>query len=149
MNLKKKKQLAMRTFGVGERRIAFVKARLDEVKEAITKQDIRDLYKDGAIKIKNIQGTKTKENKKKKRTVGNTRKKVNKRKAEYVKITRKLRRHLASIKSTLTDKERKDIRKKIRNRFFRSESHMKDYLANKDKFLSSNKKASKSKTKKK
>ncbi len=54
MNLRKKKALAARTFGVGLSRIEFLEPRLDEIKEAITKQDIRDLYKDGAIRIKNI-----------------------------------------------------------------------------------------------
>lgn len=147
MNLKKKKQLAMRTFGVGENRVAFVKARLDEIKEAITKQDMRDLQKEGAIIIKPIKGTKKKQIKKKKRTIGNVRKKINKRKQEYVKLTRKLRKYLANEKGKMTDSERKDIRKKIRNRFFRSESHMKDYLANKDKF--STVKKSKSRGKKK
>ena len=128
MDLGKKRSLAARTFGVGESRILFVKPRLEEIKEAITKQDIRDLYKDGAIKIKNVKGRKTIVRKKKKRTTADIRKKVNRRKTEYVLLTRKLRKHLAESKSKLTDKERKDLRKKIRNKFFRSKSHMKEYI---------------------
>jgi large subunit ribosomal protein L19e len=128
MNLGKKKALAARTFKVGLARIEFVKPRLEEIKEAITKQDIRDLYKDGAIKIKNIKGKRTIAGKKKKRTTGNVRKKVNVRKREYVIITRKLRRYLAGMKDKMTDKERTDIRKKIRNRFFKSQSQLKAYL---------------------
>jgi len=128
MDLGKKKSLAARTFGVGESRITFVKPRLEEIKEAITKQDIRDLYKDGAIKIKNVKGRKTIARKKKKRTTADIRKKVNKRKKNYVLLTRKLRKHLAEMKGKITDKERKDIRKKIRNKFFRSKSHMKEYI---------------------
>ena len=57
MNLRKKKALAARTFGVGVSRVEFMEPRLEEIKEAITKQDIRDLVKDGAIKIKNIRNT--------------------------------------------------------------------------------------------
>jgi large subunit ribosomal protein L19e len=128
MNLGKKKALAARTFGVGLERIVFVKPRLEEIKEAITKQDIRDLHKDGAIKIKNIKGIKTVAGKKKKRTTGNVRKKVNKRKREYVVITRKLRKYLAGVRDKMTDKERKDIRKKIRNRFFKSQSQLKAHI---------------------
>jgi len=128
MNLGKKKALAARTFGVGLERIEFSKPRLEEIKEAITKQDIRDLHKDGAIKIKNVKGRKTIVKKKKKRTAGNVRKKVNQRKKEYVIITRKLRKYIAGIKSKLTEQERKDIRKKIRNRFFKSQNHLKNYI---------------------
>ena len=56
MNLGKKKQLAIRTFGVGKERIIFVKSRLEEIKEAITKQDIRELYREGAIRIQEPKG---------------------------------------------------------------------------------------------
>ena len=42
---------------VGENRVWFDSDRLSEIKEAITKQDIRDLIKDGAIKAKPIKGT--------------------------------------------------------------------------------------------
>jgi len=98
MNLRKKKALAARTFGVGVGRIEFLEPRLEEIKEAITKQDIRDLHKDGAIRIKNIKGRKAKPRKKKKKTTGNVRKKINKRKREYVTLTRKLRKHLAENK---------------------------------------------------
>ena len=128
MDLGKKRSLAARTFGVGESRITFVKPRLDEIKEAITKQDIRDLYKDGAIQIKNIKGRKRIVRKKKKRTTADIRKKVNKRKTNYVLLTRKLRRYLSESESKLTDQEKKDIRKKIRNKFFRSKSHMREHI---------------------
>jgi large subunit ribosomal protein L19e len=129
MNLKKKKLLAMRTFGVGEKRVMFLEPRLDEIKEALTKQDMRDLLKDGAIVIKPIKGRKRIEKKKRSRSTGNVRKKVNKRKQEYVAITRKLRKYLYEIESKLTKKEKDDLRKKIRNRFFASKSEFKNYLA--------------------
>lgn len=129
MNLKKKKALAIRTFGVGEKRIKFLAPRLDEIKEALTKQDMRDLLKDGAIVIEPISGRKTLENKKKKRSVGNVRKKVNKRKKEYVILTRKLRKHIVEIEGKLTKKEKQDLRKKIRNKFFASKSDFKNHIA--------------------
>ena len=129
MNLAKKKSLAARTLKVGKGRIVFVNSRLDEIKEAITKQDIRDLKKSGAILIKEIVGKK-KVIKNKSRSPGNIKKKVNKRKQEYVIITRKLRRYLAELKDggKISNEDFKKIRKKIRNREFRSKAHLKEYI---------------------
>lgn len=130
MNLKKKKLLAVRTLGVGKKRIVFLQPRLSETKEAITKQDIRDLKKEGAIVIKDIKGRKKNAKKKVKRSVGNVRKKVNTRKKEYVIMTRKLRKYVFEMKNqrVLSKEESDDIRKKIRNRIFRSKSHLKEYI---------------------
>jgi large subunit ribosomal protein L19e len=112
MNLKSKKELAARTLNVGVNRIKFVESRIDEIKEALTKQDIKDLYNDKAIIIKEIKGKRKKEKKKKRRTAGNIRKKVNKRKQEYVKLARKLRSYLKNIKNKLPKKDVDEIRKK-------------------------------------
>ena len=129
MNLKKKKLLAARTFGVGESRIKFLEPRLNEIKEALTKQDIRDLHKDGAIVILPVKGRKILINKKKSRSVGNVRKKVNVRKQKYVKLTRKLRKYLFEIEDKLTKKEKEEYRKKIKNKTFDSKSDFKAYIA--------------------
>ncbi len=129
MKLNKKKPLAVRTLRIGKKRIVFLKPSLDEIKEAITKQDIRDLQKGGAILIKETKGRR-KIKKKNKRSPGNIRKKVNKRKQEYVIMTRKLRKYVTEMKKQgrLADKEVVDIRKKIRNRIFRSKMHLKEYI---------------------
>ena len=129
MNIGKKKSLAIRTLKVGKERIVFLKPRLDEIKEAITKQDIRDLQKEGAIIVKGIKGRK-KVKKINKRSTGNIRKKVNKRKKDYVIMTRKLRRYVAEMKKqgVLNKEEISDIRNKIRNRIFRSKAHLKNYI---------------------
>ena len=87
MNIGKKKSLAVRALKVGKERIVFLQPRLDEIKEAITKQDIRDLQKEGAIFVKEIKGRKKVE-KRNNRSTGNIRKKVNKRKQDYVIMTR-------------------------------------------------------------
>jgi len=130
MNLGKKKQLAVRTFGVGKERIVFVKSRLEEIKEAITKQDMKELYAEGAIIIRNVKGRKKVKKKKTRKGPGKVRKKVNKRKQEYVKITRKLRAYLKELKKQdkISKEEEKDMRKKIRNRKFNSLSSFKAYL---------------------
>lgn len=130
MNLIKKKNLAQKVLGVGRKRIAFVQSRLDEVKEAITKQDIRDLQKEGVIIIKDPKGRKKKIKRKNKRGPGKIKKTLNTRKKDYVIITRKLRKYVAELKKQkiLSSEEAKDIRKKIRNKQFRSKTHLKEYI---------------------
>jgi len=130
VNLAKKKELAKRTLNVGKERIEFLKSRLEDIKEALTKQDIRDLKKDGAILVKEIKGRRKVKKKKTRKSVGNIRKKVKTRKQDYVIMTRKLRRYVAEMKKQgkLSPEEIKDIRNKIRNRVFKSKAHLKTYI---------------------
>jgi large subunit ribosomal protein L19e len=132
MNLKKKKLLAKEVLKVGKERIIFVQNRLEEIKEAITKQDIRDLYKEGAIILKEIKGRRKNKRKKKRRTEGKIKKKIKKRKQEYVKITRKLRAYVSEMKKQkkLNAEEAKDIRNKIRNRKFKNQKNLKEHIRN-------------------
>ena len=130
MNLRNKKELAKRTFNIGKDRIVFLKSRLEEIKEALTKQDIRDLRQDGAILIKDIKGRKKVKKRKTRKGPGKIKKKIKTRKQDYVIMTRKLRRYVAEMKKQgkLSPVEVKDIRKKIRNRIFRSKAHLKQYI---------------------
>ena len=129
MNLRNKKQLAARTLKIGKDRIVFVESRLPEVKEALTKQDIKDLKNNGAIIVKEKAGRKKVE-KKKRRGPGSIKKKVNKRKEQYVILTRKLRKYVAELKrkGELEREEIKEIRKKIRNKEFKSKANLKTYI---------------------
>ena len=129
MNLAKKKAMASRLLGVGKERILFIPSRTSEIKEAITKQDIRDLIMDKAIIIKDVKGKKS-FRRKRNRSVGNVRKKPNTRKQDYVKLTRKLRAYVEEMKKqgTLSKEEVEDIRKKVRNSEFRSKSNLKEYI---------------------
>ena len=130
MNMGNRKELAARTLKVGKDRIIFVRARLEEIKEAITKQDIKDLVGVGAIKVKEIKGRKTNVSRKNRKGTGKIKKKVNKRKQEYVIITRKLRSFTAELKKQgrLNSEEVTEIRKRIRNRVFKSKSNLKSYV---------------------
>ena len=130
MNLGKKKALASRILKVGKNRVEFDSGSLSEIKEAITKQDIRDLYAEGMIKIKPVKGRKKIVRRKTRRGPGKIKKTVNKRKQIYVKITRKLRAYLSELKKLgVIDRELYiDLRKKIRMRVFRSKAHLKEYL---------------------
>jgi len=129
MNFRTKKELAKRALKVGKDRIMFVTSRLNDIKEALTKQDIRDLKKDGAIVIKEVKGRK-KVVKINNKSTGNIRKKVNTRKRDYVIMTRKLRRYVLEMKKQgkVTNEEFREIRKRIRNRAFKSKAHLKEYI---------------------
>jgi len=132
MNLRNKKILAAKTLDVGKGRIIFLPQRLEEIKEAITKQDIKDLLKDGAIRIKEKRGRIAKK-KKRKRNQGKIKKRVNKRKREYVTITRRLRMYLSEMRKQkeLSKEDIEGIRNKIKNRIFKSKSDMKEYIETK------------------
>jgi len=130
MQLSKKKILAAKVLKVGKNRIIFVKENLSEIKEAITRLDILDLHKSGAIQIREVKGRKKIVKRKNRRRVGKIKNKTNTRKAEYVIITRKLRKFVRGLVRTgAVDKEKnREVRKQIRARKFRSKRHLKENL---------------------
>ena len=130
MQLAKKKELAAKVLKTGKNRIIFTEENLSEIKEAISRQDILDLHKAGAIKIKEVNGRKKITKRKHKRGTGKVRKKVREKKTEYVIITRKLRsvvKNLLRIGKVEKPKYRK-IRKMIRARKFKSKRHLGESL---------------------
>ncbi len=131
MNLSKKKKLAMRTLNVGSSRIVFLESRLDEIKEAITKQDIKELVKNGAILIKEGKGRRKASKNGKSRSMGNIRKKKRNRKRNYIILTRNLRNYSRGLESEgkISGEKLSEIMKKIRNKDFRNKSQVKEYLA--------------------
>ncbi len=133
MKLNKKKELAAKTLRVGKNRIILENSAMQEISEAITKQDIRDLFSQGMIKIKQKKGRKKNVKRKTKRRDGKIKMKPKKRKQEYVKITRKLRKYIKGLKEQgkIDKKEYEDLRKKIRMRKFKSKAQLKEYLAKK------------------
>ncbi len=130
MKLNLKKNLAAKTLNVGKERIIFDSQRLEEIKEAITKQDIRDLVANKAILVKEPMGRRKNVKRKTRRRVGKIKKKVKNAKQEYVKITRKLRKFVKNLKDKerISSEDYKDLRKQIRNRKFRSQSQLKENL---------------------
>ena len=129
MQLNKKKALAARALAVGKNRVVFNIHRLEEVKDAITKQDIHDLVKSGAIMVREVTGRR-KIQARGRRRIGSIRMKVKNRKAKYIILTRKLRGYVKELKKhgTLSKEEFTNIRKEIRAKNFRSKSHMKERL---------------------
>ncbi len=130
MNLAKRKELAARVLGVGKNRVVFVNESLPEIKEAITRMDIVDLHKIGAIKIREIKGRKKIVGRRHRRRTGKIKGNVNNRKAEYVIITRKLRKFVRGLVRTgKIDREKnREVRKQIRSRKFKSKRQLKESL---------------------
>ncbi len=130
MKLDKKKELAAKVLKVGKRRIIFAVDRLQEIKEAITKQDIKDLKNSGAIRIREKQGRRKVIRRKTKRGEGKIKRTINRRKQDYVKITRKLRAYTKEMKKLgkINLEEYYIIRKKIKAREFKNKSQLKEYL---------------------
>lgn len=130
MNLSNKKELAAKVLGTGKGRICFREENLPEIKEAITRQDIADLYKAGAITIKEVKGRRKKEKRKRRRMMGKIRMKVKTEKEEYIIMTRKLRKYAKFLlKTKKIDSEKyQGIRRMIRARKFKSKRHLNEML---------------------
>ncbi len=130
MNLKNKKEFAARVLGVGKERVFFNQENLNEITEALTRQDILDLHSKGAIKIKEKKGRKKVEKRKHKRGPGKIKKRVKNKKREYVLLTRKLRRFLKvlKIKNKINKEKYYEMRKKIKAHYFRSLKHLQEVL---------------------
>ena len=126
----KKRELAAKALDVGKNRVYFNPESLNEIKEAITKQDIKALYEEGIIRIKPVKGRKKVVLRKRRRGPGKIKMKVKHRKQDYVKITRKLRGYLKTLNSNnkISKEVYYDIRKKIKMRVFKNMAHLKEYL---------------------
>ena len=80
MKLKIQKRLAAQILKSSKSNIWLDSSRSDYIKDAITKQDIRDLKSDGVIIVKEIKGKKEKTKKTKRRGPVKIKKNVSKRK---------------------------------------------------------------------
>jgi len=130
MKLENKKELASRALGIGKGRIIFNVNRLSEVKEAITKQDIKDLVADGAIMIREVKGRKTIVKSNSRRRAGSVRKKVKPGKRQYIQKTRRMRAFIKQLRNTekVSEEVYLLIRKEIRASMFRDIAHLKERL---------------------
>jgi len=130
MNLSNKKELASKALKVGKNRLIFRMDSLSDIKEAITRDDIKTLHQEGVIGIKPVKGRKKIVRRKTRRGPGKIKKTVSRRKQEYVKITRKLRKYIMALRNlNVIERELyKTLRKKIRMRDFASKASLRDYL---------------------
>ena len=130
MNLDKRKALASRVLGVGKNKILFDVTKLVEIKEAITKQDIRDMYNDGIIMIKPNKGKLKFVKRTTRRGPGKIKMKIKPGKTHYMTLVRKFRGYAKELKKQgkLNPQQFLDVRKKIKAGSFKSKAHLKDYL---------------------
>jgi len=125
MNLRKKKKLAAKVMGVGINRVILNNARLEEIKDAITRQDILDLIKDKAITLREVKG-RTINEKKGRRKYGSIRKKIKRRKKHYAIKVRKHRNYISKLKkqNKISNEKYNGLRKKIKQNLFKDIKHL-------------------------
>jgi large subunit ribosomal protein L19e len=140
-NLRLQKKLTARILKVGKNKVWIDPDRMEDIKEAITSEDIRELIRDKAIKkkltkgVKARAGAKRKKRKKKgrKRRTGRIKKRINKRKQKYVKNIRKLRNYLKSIRkqNKISSKEHNKLKKLIKAGYLTSKKNIEEYITKK------------------
>ena len=136
VNLKAKKQLVARMYMVGVNRVHFDSDHLDDIADAITRDNIRSLFTANTIRIEPIKGAsrgraKIKKIQKKKRGVKQGSKKGRKgarvgKKEVYVTKVRSLRYRLkiAKDRKEITNTEFWDLYKKIGGNTVRNIAHL-------------------------
>ncbi|MEM4259482.1 MAG: 50S ribosomal protein L19e [Candidatus Pacearchaeota archaeon] len=130
MKLEKKKEFVAKVLGVGKGRILFNKNRLSEIKEAMTRQDIKDLFNSNAILIREIKGRKKIKRRKTRRRRGSIRQPVQNKKKKYIILARKLRSYVSELKKSgkLTQEQFIKLRQEIKASAFKDKSHLKDRI---------------------
>lgn len=141
MNLANQKKLAAKAAGVGLGRVILVPERLAEIKDAITKTDIRALIKSGAIKISDartpsrgraklrhlqkVRGRRRGQSRRK--GAGGAR---SNKKTAWINKIRLLRRTLQTLRERdkLSAETYHQIYRKAKGGFFRDRGHMLFYL---------------------
>ena len=140
VNLKAKKRLTSRVTGVGVHRIKFDTDHLDDIADAITRENIRSLITANTIKIKSFTGTsrgraQTKKTQKNKRGTTQGSKQGRKgarvgKKEVYVAKVRSLRRLLkiAKDRKDLTNPEFWALYKKVGGNTVRNKAHLRNLM---------------------
>ncbi|RJQ17565.1 50S ribosomal protein L19e [Candidatus Woesearchaeota archaeon] len=141
MNLRLQKRLAAQLLGCSKNRVHFDESQIDEIKEAITKRDIKGLINDGIITkmhAKGISKVRARAHKVQKRKglqkgSGSRKGKATARlpkKTVWIGAMRTQRAFLRLLKekSLITNENYKLLFRKSKGGFFRSRKHLKTYL---------------------
>jgi len=141
MDLSTQKRIAAQVMKVGHKRVWFDPNRLDEIKEAITKADIRSLVKDRAIQprpetgISQYRARKNKLQKRKGRRKGPASRQGKRRsrlprKKEWMEKIRSQRHLLKKLRDEgmITKQTYGEIRRKAKGGYFRSRRHIQLHL---------------------
>lgn len=141
MNLSTQKRLSSDVLKVGKNKVYFDQSRLDDIKEALTKEDIRKLVKDKVIQKKPKVGSSKSRfrkrliQKRKGRRQGEGSKKGKQgarlsRKRKWMLLVRSQRNLINDLrdKKIIDHKSYRELYKKVKGGFFRSRRHIKLYL---------------------
>lgn len=130
MKLENKKTFVASVLGVGKGRIIFNKSRLSEIKEAMTRQDVRDLFSSGAISIAEIKGRRKVEKRATRRRAGSIKQPAINKKRKYMINTRKLRAYVSELRKNgnITREQFFKLRNEIRASAFKDKAHFKERI---------------------
>jgi len=141
MNIKNRKLTVARMLNVGLKRIWMDPEKIDSIKEAITKADLKSLINDGVIKIKQSRGisraraNKILRQKRKGRKKGKGSREGKRtarlpRKTKWINSVRLQRAFLRTLndKKMLSIPDYHSLRNKIKGGFFRSKRHIKLFI---------------------
>lgn len=135
MNLRQKKRLASKILKCGKNKIWIDPEFQEEVNDAITKRDIRNLIKKGAIKKRKEKGQSGKKRRKKQGKGSRKGKKGARKnsKREWIKKIRALRKELKSKreKEEISKSEYRKLYKMAKGNFFRNKAHLRNYIQKK------------------
>ena len=141
MNVKNQKRIAAQILKCGVNRVWFDDTRLDEIKEAITKSDLRRLVGDKAIKAKPLKNTsrfaarKRLKQKRKGRQQGQGKRKGKKTARLSTKVAWMIKVRLQRMfikelrdKKLISPSVYRMLYRKVKGGFFRSKRHIKIYI---------------------
>lgn len=141
MKLNVQKQIAARTLNCSPKRVKFDTTALAEIKEAITKSDIRKLINNGKIQkiqekgVSRARANKIRIQKSKGRRKGHGSRKGGKKartpaKALWIARIRLQRKYMGALRKSgsIANDTYRDIYKKAKGGFFRSKRHLEVYL---------------------
>ena len=143
MDLKSQRRMASDIMDVGENRVWMDPDQMDQIDEAITSKDIRNLIEGGAIQKKDVKGTskarakKNKKQKEKGRRKGHGSRKGSKKarkseKDEWMETIRALRSELKDMRDEgeVSQEQYRELYRKAKGGFFRNRKHLQNYVKN-------------------
>lgn len=128
--MENQRRLAAEIMNVGKGKILFDKNKLEDIKKAITRLDIKDLIKEGTIKVRPNKKSRKKIKKKIRRGVGSRRMQPRMRKTKYIFKIRKLRKYIQRLlnEKVIDKSEKKQLRKMAKAGELRSLRHLQEHL---------------------
>ena len=143
-NLSSQRRMASEVLDVGKGRVWIDPDQKEQVEEAITRQDIRNLVESGAIQKRKVKGTskarskKNKKQKKKGQRKGHGSRKGKKtarkgRKQDWMEKIRAIRKRLKEMRDEeeITQKQYRKLYDMAKGGFFRDTKHLENHVSNK------------------